>query len=95
MFQHDANHIEISSIFYTHDLPSPEDFFIRKFNNDNTLTSEMLRQEESMVESKLFSFQEPENQYSMIKFTRIRDFSTLCRGGTLVGLTILYFKVYG
>ena len=86
--------MEISSIFYTHDLPSPEDFFIRKFHNDVTVTSETLRQEESIVESKLFSFQEPENQYSMIKFTRIRDFSTLCRGGTLVSLPILCFKFY-
>ena len=69
---------------YTHSIPSPEDFFVRKFSDDIKKTSMELRYEETMIESQLLSSPEPENEHRMQKFARIRDFLALCRGESLV-----------
>ena len=74
----------INTPVYTQDLPSPENFFIRKFNGDKNLKSKELRIEEAELESKLFSLIEPENEHRIQNFTRIRDYLSLCRGRTLV-----------
>ena len=65
-------------------IPSPEDFFIRKFNGDLTMTSKELRLEEAILESRLISNPEAELSHRIQNFTRIRDFLALCRGESLV-----------
>ena len=82
----------VISPVYTQHLSSPEDFFIRKFNDDNHATSKQLRHEETELESKLLSFREPESQHRIQNFTRIRDYLTLCRGGTLVIFSQFYYQ---
>ena len=84
----------INDPIYTQQLTSPEEFFVRKFDNDINVTSKQLRMEEADLESKLFSLQEPEGQRWMQNFTRIRDYLTLCRGGTLVIITIFVCVSY-
>ena len=78
---------------YTQQLTSPEEFFVRKFDNDTNVTSKQLRMEEAELESNLLSLQEPESQFRTQNFTRIRDFLTLCRGGALVNIMILCFII--
>ena len=92
--QHDDNFNMINDPIYTQQLTSPEEFFVRKFDNDINVTSKQLRMEEADLESKLFSLQEPEGQRWMQNFTRIRDYLTLCRGGTLVIIVIFVFVPY-
>ena len=85
LLQHDENYeMMMNTPVYTQDLPSPENFFIRKFNGDKNLTSKELRIEEAELESKLFSLIEPENEHRIQNFTRIRDYLSLCRGRKLV-----------
>ena len=69
---------------YTHSIPSPEDFFIRKFNGEHTMTSKELRLEEAILESRLISLPEADYSHRIQNFTRIRDFLALCRGESLV-----------
>ena len=69
---------------YTHSIPSPENFFIRKFNGDLTMTSKELRLEEAILESRLISLPEADYSHRIQNFTRIRDFLALCRGESLV-----------
>ena len=57
---------------------------MRKFDGNSNLTSKKLRMEEAELESKLLSKREPESQFRIQKFDRIRDYLTLCRGGALV-----------
>ena len=83
----------ITDPIYTQQLPSPEEFFVRKFGNDINVTSKQLRIEEAELESKLFSLQEPESKRWIQNFTRIRDYLTLCRGGTLVNRMIFCFLI--
>ena len=78
----------INDPIYTQQLPSPEEFFVRKFDNNINVMSKQLRMEEAELESKLFSLQEPESQRWIQNFTRMRDYLTLCRGGHLVIIMI-------
>ena len=94
VFQHDKKYISIDSATYTHSLHSPEDFFIRKFNNDRNLTSKELRLEEEVLMTKLMSspsvnepLPTPANSFDRL---RIRDFIALCRGEALVTIIIIY-----
>lgn len=73
---------------YTQQLTSPEEFFVRKFDNDSKVTSKQLRMEEAELESTLLSLQEPENLYRIQNINRIRDYLTLCRGGSLVNIVL-------
>jgi len=66
---------------YTHSIPSPEDFFTRKFDGDPAMTSKELRLKEAILESRLLSLPEAN---PLQNFTRIRDFLALCRGESLV-----------
>ena len=84
----------INDPIYTQQLPSPEEFFVRKFDNDINVTSKQLRMEEAELESKLFSLQEPESQRWIQNFTRMRDYLTLCRGGNLVIIMIFISSSY-
>ena len=84
----------INDPIYTQQLPSPEEFFVRKFDNDINVTSKQLRMEEAELESKLFSLQEPESQRWIQNFTRMRDYLTLCRGGNLVIIMIFICSSY-
>ena len=93
LLQHDDNFNMISDPIYTQQLTSPEEFFVRKFDNDINVTSKQLRMEEAELESKLFSLQEPESKRRLQNFTRIRDYLTLCRGGTLV-IIIIFVSVF-
>ena len=74
---------------YTQQLASPEEFFVRKFDNDTKVTSKQLRMEEAELESTLLSLQEPEHRFRIQNINRIRDYLTLCRGGSLVN-TVLF-----
>ena len=94
LLQHDDNFNMISDPIYTQQLTSPEEFFVRKFDNDINVTSKQLRMEEAELESKLFSFQESESKRWLQNFTRIRDYLTLCRGGTLVIIIIFVCVSY-
>ena len=94
LLQHDDNFNMISDPIYTQQLTSPEEFFVRKFDNDINVTSKQLRMEEAELESKLFSLQEPESKRWIQNFTRIRDYLTLCRGGTLVIILIFVCVSY-
>ena len=69
-------------------MSSPADFFVRKFNNDSSLTSQHLRKEEKDMEQTLLSS-------SALKDVRhrFRDFSAICRGEILVGCTTFEFEV--
>lgn len=84
--QHDENYEMMSNPVYTQNLTLPEDFFIRKFDDNPNITSIQLRMEEAELESKLFSLREHENEHRIQNFTRFRDYLTLCRGGTLVSI---------
>ena len=88
IFQHDQNYNHTNPKYYTHSLSSPEDFFIRKFNNDLNLTSKALRLEEKSVLARLFS--EPDLRPDSSYIIRIRDFLSLCRGEKLVRVKITY-----
>ena len=66
---------------YSHNIHSPAEFFIRKFDRKTNLTSTQLRNEEDILESKLLSSSLLEN----VRY-RFRDFSRICRGETLVSL---------
>ena len=91
LLQHDDNHFMIRDPIYTQQLASPEEFFVRKFDKGTNITSKQLRMEEAELESNLLSLQEPEMQFLTRNFTRIRDYLTLCRGGTLVNRIIFCF----
>ena len=82
--QHDENYEMMTDPIYTQQLTSPEEFFVRKFDGNSNLTSKQLRLEEAELESRLLSKREPESQFRIQKFDRIRDYLTLCRGGALV-----------
>ena len=84
----------MSDPIYTQQLTSPEEFFVRKFDGNSNLTSKKLRMEEAELESKLLSKREPESQFRIQKFQRIRDYLTLCRGGALVIIYVLYFSYF-
>lgn len=86
--QHDENYEMMSNPVYTQNLTQPEDFFIRKFDDNPNITSIQLRMEEEDLESKLFSLRDHENEHRIQNFTRFRDYLTLCRGGTLVSIKI-------
>ena len=84
-FKHDATYEETNlPPLYTHSIPSPEDFFIRKFNGELAMTSKEHRLEEAILESRLISNPEAELSHRIQNFTRIRDFLALCRGESLV-----------
>ena len=92
--QHDSNY-EIKDLeTYSHNIHSPADFFIRKFDGKTNLGSTQLRHEDEILESKLLSSSLLENvQY------RFRDFSRICRGETLVSykytITIILSNMHG
>ena len=94
LLQHDDDFNMINDPTYTQQLPSPEEFFVRKFGNDINVTSKQLRIEEAELESKLFSLREPASKRWIQNFTRIRDYFTLCRGGTLVIMIIFVCVSY-
>ena len=91
--QHDENHEMTTDPIYTQQLTSPEEFFVRKFDGNSNLTAKQLRMEEADLESKLLSKREPESQFKIQNFDRIRDYLTLCRGGALVIIYILLIQV--
>ena len=69
---------------------------MRKIDNDTKVTSKQLRMEEAELESSLLSLQEPEHRFRIQNINRIRDYLTLCRGGSLVNILqfhlLLIFK---
>ena len=75
---------------YTQQLASPEEFFVRKFDNDTKVTSKQLRMEEAELESTLLSLREPEHRFRIQNINRIRDYLTLCRGGSLVNIVLFH-----
>ena len=66
---------------YVHELPQfrGAPFFIRKFNNDTSLTAEQLRQEESDLISTLYS-----DMSKIPSSYHISDYYRLCGGQKLV-----------
>ena len=78
---------------YTQQLASPEEFFVRKFDNDTKVTSKQLRMEEAELESTLLSLQEPENLFRVQNINRIRDYLRLCRGGSLVSIVLFHLLI--
>ena len=93
LLQHDDNYSMMRDPIYTQQLALPEEFFVRKFDKDTNVTSKQLRMEEAELESNLLSLQEPEMQFRTRNFTRIRDYLTLCRGGTLVNRMTFCFLI--
>ena len=93
LLQHDDHFFMMRDPIYTQQLASPEQFFVRKFDKGTNITSKQLRMEEAELESNLLSLQEPEMQFRTRNFTRIRDYLTLCRGGTLVNRMIFCFLI--
>ena len=83
-FQHDDNFINATFGHYSHNTPSPADFFIHKFDMKDHLTSKELRLKEENILSSLYSS-------SNVKEVpdRIRDFYALCNGKTLVSIKLV------
>lgn len=92
IFQHDANFVSYGTPTHTHQLPSPEDFFVRKFTNDYNSTSIIMRQEEKLILENLLSSPIANKSGNLHRF-RIHDYLTLCRGKSLVRMIFFwYFK---
>ena len=83
-FQHDENFINATLKHYSHNTPSPADFFIHKFENKYGLTSKELRMKEEKILSSLYS----SSNLTVVQ-DRIRDFYALCRGKSLVSIKLI------
>ena len=87
-FQHDQNYGSYKIQNYIDSLPSPEDFFIRKFNDDTEISSILMRKEEKRIVENLFASPIEHKSGNVHQF-KINEYLTLCRGKLLVGISMI------